>query len=134
MSRNVQIREYIRCHHFKSLYNYLQNFLFHNFAISIMLKIHILYAKPLRFLILLFLLSPLFFTVENFSQTIPRSSCDFVWSPQLTMLVLKIALKTRLHLQVHTKEEHTHTHAHMQTDSGFVLFSLYLLTLSLSLL
>lgn len=32
------------------------------------------------------------FTVETLSQSVPKSSCDFVWSPQLTMLHLKIAL------------------------------------------
>lgn len=29
------------------------------------------------------------FTVETLSQPVPKSSCDFVWRPQLTMLPLK---------------------------------------------
>lgn len=103
--------------------------LFNNYQFQLQMQSKNL--KLLRFLTLLFLLSHLFFTVENFSQFIPRSSCDFVWSPQLTMLVLKIALKTRLHLQVHTKVEHTHTHMHTCKVTQALFCSLFTFLLSL---
>lgn len=57
------------------------------------------------------------FTVETLSQPVPKSSCDFVWQPQLTMLPLKnSSLNNATLTSTHETSTHKHTHT-MQTPA-----------------
>lgn len=52
--------------------------------------------------------SSFLFTVETLSQPIPNSACDFVWSPQLTMLQFKNSSLNKATLtNTHTRLVHT---------------------------
>lgn len=67
------------------------------------------------------------FTVETLSQ--PKSSCDFIWLPQLTMLPLKNSSQNKATLT--STQTHTHT-PHYGTLALFYSFSAFL-TLNFSL-
>lgn len=72
---------------------------------------HISDAENIKYVTLLCCSFPCLFhfTVETLSQPIPKSSCDFVWSPQLTMLPLK---NSSLHKATLTSTHQTSKHTH----------------------
>lgn len=94
------------------------------------LKTDISDARVFKFLIFLSCSSSCLvpFTVETLSQPLPKSSCDFIWLPQLTMLLLKNSFQNKATLST----THIHTLMHtMQNDSGFATLFFYLLLPSL---
>lgn len=70
------------------------------------------------------------FTVETLSQPVPKSSCDFVWQPQLTMLPLKNSSLNKATL-AGTHQTSTHTHTQCKHQLCYMISTHRTLTVSL---
>lgn len=66
------------------------------------------------------------FTVETLSQAVPKSSCDFIWLPQLNMLPLKNSSENKAGL-TSTQTPHELTLALLNYFSVFLILTIFLL-------